>query len=66
MINMQMMQALTQLKNNPMEVLKQFGIPQNMANDPQSMVQNLMNRGVVTQDQFNNAMNMAKQMGFKF
>ena len=63
---MQMMQALTQFKNNPMGVLKQFGIPQDMMNDPQSVVQNLMNRGVVTQDQFNNAMNMAKQMGFKF
>lgn len=66
MINPQMMQMLTQLKSNPMGMLQQFGITQDIANDPQAMVKSLMNRGMVTQDQFNNAMNMAKNMGFKF
>ena len=60
---MQIMQMLPQLKSNPMSVLGQFGVPQNIANDPQAVIQDLMNRGAITQDQYNQAMQMAKNMG---
>ena len=60
---MQIMQMLPQLKSNPMSVLGQFGVPQNIANDPQAVIQDLMNRGAITQDQYNQAMQMAKSMG---
>lgn len=62
---MQIMQMLPQLKSNPMAVLAQFGVPQNLANNPQAIIQNLMNSGKVSQDQYNQAMQMAKNMGIK-
>lgn len=49
-----------------MAMLGQFGVPQNISNDPQAIIQNLMNNGKVTQDQYNNAMQMARNMGAKF
>lgn len=57
---------LPQIKNNPMSVLGQFGVPQNISNNPQAIIQNLMNRRVFTQDQYNQAMNMARNFGIKF
>jgi len=60
---MQIMSMLTQIKSNPMSMLSQFGVPQNISNDPQAIIQNMMNRGVITQDQYNQAMTMAKNMG---
>ena len=62
---MQIMQLLPNLKSNPMAMLGQFGVPQNISNDPQAIIQNLMNNGRITQDQYNNAMQIAKNMGFK-
>lgn len=61
----QMMQMVNQLKNNPMSMLGQYGVPQNISNDPNAIIQNLMNRGVISQDQYNRAIQMAKQMGMK-
>lgn len=61
----QLMQMVQQLKTNPMAMLGQFGVPQNIAGDPQAVIQNLMNSGRITQDQYNNAMQIAKNMGFK-
>lgn len=63
---MQIMQMLPALKNNPMSVLGQLGIPQEIANNPQAVIQNLMNRGAISQEQYNQAMQMAKGMGAKF
>ena len=60
---MQIMQLLPNLKSNPMAMLGQFGVPQNISNDPQAIIQNLMNNGRITQDQYNQAMQMAKNMG---
>lgn len=62
---LQVMQMLPQLKNNPMSILGSLGVPQNISNDPQAVIQNLMNNGKITQDQYNNAMQMAKNMGIK-
>lgn len=63
---MQLMTMLPQLKGNPMAMLGQFGVPQNIANDPQAVIQNMMNRGVISQEQYNQAMQMARSMGAKF
>lgn len=55
------MQMLNQVKSNPMAILgKKFNLPQNL-NNPQDIIQHLMNTGQVTQEQYNKALNMAKQ-----
>lgn len=55
------MQMLNQVKSNPMAVLgKRFNLPQNM-NNPQDIIQHLMNTGQVTQAQYNQAQQMIKQ-----
>ena len=55
---MQMMQMLAQFKNNPMGMLAQrFNIPQNIQN-PQDIIQHLLNSGQVSQSQVNQAMQM--------
>ena len=63
---LQMIQMVQQLKSNPMAMLGQFGVPQNISNDPQAVIQSLMNSGKISQDQYNQAMQMAKSMGAKF
>lgn len=53
-----MIQMLMQLKSNPMAVLGQrFNLPQNM-NDPNAILQHLLNTGQVSQSQVNQAMQM--------
>lgn len=63
---LQLMQMLTQLKSNPMAILSQFGVPQNFSNDPRGAIQNLMNSGKITQEQYDAAVKQAQSMGFKF
>lgn len=55
--------ALQNLKQNPMQFLmqKKFNIPQNISNDPNAIIQHLMNTGQVSQSQYNRASSMAKQ-----
>lgn len=48
-----------------MAILGQFGVPQNIANDPRSVIQFLMNNGKISQNQYNNAIAQAQNMGFK-
>jgi hypothetical protein len=62
---MNIFQMLTQIKSNPAAMLSQYGIPQDIANNPQAVVQHLMNTGRVSQDQYNRAVSMAQSMGFK-
>lgn len=62
---MQIMQMMQQLKTNPMSMLGRYNIPQNIANNPQAVIQAMMNNGSVSQAQYNNAMQMARNMGFK-
>ena len=58
-----MMSMLGQLKQDPRKVLMQrFNIPENVGNDPQSIIQHLMNTGQVSQAQFNQAMQMKKMI----
>lgn len=47
------------LKQNPIQFLSGLGVPNNIANDPQAILQHLMNNGRVTQDQYNQAVRMA-------
>lgn len=49
---------LTQFKQNPVAMLSQrFNIPQNM-NDPNEILQHLLNSGQVSQEQVNKVMQM--------
>lgn len=54
-----------QFRQNPMAMLsKRFNIPQNM-NDPNQIIQHLLNTGQVSQQQVNNAMQMRNHPMFK-
>lgn len=67
MLNPQiLMQMLPQLKGNPMQFLAQRGIqiPQGM-NNPQQIVQQMLNSGRYTQAQVDQARQMAAQMGIR-
>ena len=61
---MNMMGMLQQLKANPMQFLMQrrFNLPQGIApNDPQAILNHLVNTGQVSQQQINNAYQMAQR-----
>ena len=47
---------------SPMQMLQNLNIPQNIQNNPQAIVQHLMNSGQMSQQQFNQLQNMAKQI----
>lgn len=54
-----------QFRSNPMQMLsKQFNLPQNI-NDPQAIIQHLLNTGQISQDQVNQAMSMKDSPMFK-
>lgn len=56
------MQMLQQLRQNPVQMLRQAGlnVPDNL-NDPNAIIQHLMNSGQVSQDAYNKARQMAAQ-----
>lgn len=58
-----MASMLKNLKQNPVQFLMQrkFNIPQDITNDPNAIIQHLMRTGQVSQQQYNKAMQMAKQ-----
>ena len=62
----QIIGMLPQIKSNPMALLGQYGISQEISNNPQAVIQSLLNSGKISQNQYNQAMMMAKNMGFKF
>ena len=57
-------QMLSQLKGNPAQMLKQAGynIPANM-NNPQEIINHLLNSGQVNNSRLNMAQQMARQFG---
>lgn len=63
MQNNPLMSNLKALQNNPVQFLMQrkFNIPQNIANDPNAIIQHLMNTGQVSQDVYNRAIKTAEQ-----
>lgn len=62
MMNNQMLQMMQQFKANPMQFLLQrrFNVPFNMANDPNAILNHLMQTGQISQDAVNRAY---QQMG---
>lgn len=58
------MQMLSQLKQHPAEMLKQAGynIPDNL-NNPQQIINHLLNSGQVNQGRVNMAQQMARNFG---
>lgn len=57
------LQMVGQLRQNPMAMLSQFGVPQNLANDPMAVIQYLMNNGKISQSQYDSAIKQARNMG---
>jgi len=57
-------QALGALKKNPLQVLAQMGmkLPDNVGNDPNAIIQHLMNTGQVSQAQYNAVMQTVGKM----
>jgi len=60
---MQIMSMLQQFKQNPMQTLLQqrLNVPQNIANDPNAILNHLLQTGQVSQDAVNRAYQMAGQ-----
>lgn len=58
------MMMLSQLKQNPLALLQRagFNVPNNI-NNPQEIIQHLMNSGQISQDQVNKAQSQAKFFG---
>lgn len=58
---------LTGLMNNPMQALMQAGLnlPSNIPNNPQAIIQHLLNTGQITQDQVNNAVQQKNNPMFR-
>lgn len=52
MVNNQLLNTINRLSKDPKQLLQQFGIPTE-CNNPQSIIQYLMNSGKVTQAQIN-------------
>ena len=63
-MNNNFMNQLNQLRQTPVQFLMQrkYNIPQNIANDPHQIVQHLLNTGQISQQQYNQAAQMARQM----
>jgi hypothetical protein len=55
--------VLNNLMQNPIQFVLQkgFNIPQNIGNDPNNIIQYLMNSGQISQEQYNRAVSMARQ-----
>ena len=62
-MNNQMLQMLQQLKQNPMQFILQrrLNIPQDIANDPNAILQHLLQTGQVDQSRVNQAYQMAQR-----
>lgn len=60
------MQMLSQLKSNPIGLLRQagFNVPDNVSN-PQAIIQHLMNSGQISQSQLTQAQQMAQNFNIK-
>lgn len=62
MPRMNPIQMLQQLRQNPVQVLRQAGlnVPDNL-NDPNAIIQHLMNSGQISQQRYEQARQMAAQ-----
>lgn len=66
-MNNNMLNMLNNLMNNPIQTLlsANLNIPQNIANNPQAIVQHLLSSGQVSQSQVNQAMQQRNNPLFK-
>ena len=57
-------QEFIQFKNNPMQYMMNKGIqlPQNCGNNPEQIIQSMMNNGFFSQQQYNQAANLSNQL----
>lgn len=62
MINPQMLLQVKQFLSNPQQMIQQMGVPKEFQNNPQGMIQKLMNDGKLTQDQYNQLQQTARQI----
>ena len=61
----QIMQAVQQIKANPAQILgPRFNLPQNL-NDPNQIIQHLLNTGQVKQEQVNQIMGLQNNPFFR-
>ena len=60
-------QLLQQLRSNPMAVLgRKFNLPQGLnVNDPNAILNHLVQTGQVSQERYNAAVSQAQRMGLK-
>lgn len=65
--NNSLMSRLKELKQNPMQFLfrNKLNVPQEYQNSPQDVVNYLVQSGQISQDQLNNAMRRANELGIK-
>lgn len=58
-----LMQMVQQFKANPMQMLMQrrMNVPQNMMNDPQAIINHLLQTGQISQEQLNSAYQMMQR-----
>ena len=62
---MNIIEMVNQIKTNPVSVLSQrFNVPQDL-NEPNQIIQHLINTGQVSQEQVNRAMSMRNNPMFK-
>ena len=62
----QLMQMLNQLQSNPTSILSKIGIPQNISNNPNEVIQYMMKNGKITQNQYDNAVKQANNLKSMF
>ena len=61
----QAMSLYSKLRSNPAEILADLGVPKDIMNSPQKIIQNLLNQGKISQSQINEAMKMRDNPVFK-
>lgn len=65
--SMNLMQMFGQFKQNPMQFIsRQYNLPQNVGNNPQQIVQYLLDSGQINQQMVNRAQGMLPQLNQMF
>ena len=61
MFNPQTVLQFKQFMSNPQAMLQKMGVPQDIQGNPQAIIQHLMNTGRLSQDQYTQLQQQAKQ-----
>lgn len=65
-MNNNMISQFQQFMQNLPTMINRMGIPQQYAKDPNGMIQYLMNSGKISQQQYNQAKSLERQIGPQF